>query len=667
MPTRDEETLRIDELRRLLTRANEAYYQQADPVMSDREFDQLMAELIQLEAHHPDLADSASPSRVVGGGTIDGFKTVAHSQPMLSIDNTYSVEDVRGWYARIIKTLDGEQPVLACDPKIDGVAVAIRYENHQFALAVTRGDGVKGDDITAQVRRLIEVPLALPTDAPGSLEVRVEIFMPNDAFDRVNEAREKNGDQLFANARNATAGTLKSLDTSVVTDRGLACLVHGVAVAPEGMADGYADFIEQISRWGLPTSDLVKRCESIEEVIDAIEAFGAKKNQLEYGVDGMVVRVDGFAQQSMLGATAKAPRWCVAFKYPAEQGRTRLTRVDWQVGKNGTLTPRATMDPVPLAGTVVRHATLHNIEEIRRKDIREGDLVVVEKAGEIIPQVVSAVANERSGQEKVIVPPEACPACEGVVEQEGPKLYCLNPECPAQLRERITWFVGRNQMNIDGLGEKVVDQLLDAGLVRHLSDLYQLRAEDLLPLDRMGAQSVENLLEAIDASRQRGLSRVLASVGIRNIGRSAARTLAAHFDDYEALMAASVESLQELPDFGEITARVLHDFLHSPKGEAVFRGLQNAGVSLASDSKSAGGESPVSGKTIVITGTLESTDRRSLTDRLESMGAKVSGSISSKTDLLIAGEKAGSKLAKATSLGVEVWTEEQMIEILGSA
>ena len=667
MPTRDEETLRIVELRGLLTGANEAYYQQAAPVMTDREFDELMAELIRLEGAHPELADSNSPSRVVGGGTINGFETIDHSHPMLSIDNTYSVEDVRGWYARIIKGLEGRQPVLACDPKIDGVAVAIRFENRRFSRAVTRGDGVKGDDITAQVRRLTGVPLSLPSEAPASLEVRGEIFMPNEAFEKVNLAREKNGDQLFANARNATAGTLKSLDTSVVSDRGLACLVHGVAIVPDGLAGGYVEFIEQIARWGLPTSDLVKRCDSIEEVIDAIEQFGLSRDGLGYGVDGMVVRVDDFSSQSMLGATSKAPRWCVAFKYPAEQGRTRLTRVDWQVGKNGTLTPRATMDPVPLAGTVVQHATLHNIEEIRRKDIRTGDLVVVEKAGEIIPQVVSAVTGERSGDECVIDPPDTCPACDGLVQQEGPKLYCLNPECPAQLRERIAWFVGRNQMNIDGLGEKVVEQLLEAGLIHHLSDLYALGSEDLLPLERMGEQSVENLLEAIDASRGRGLARVLASVGIRNIGRSAARTLASHFDDYDALMAASMESLQALPDFGEITARVLHEFLHSPKGLAMFSGLQQAGVNLTVESAADGVQSPVSGKTVVITGSLESTDRRSLTERLESMGAKVSGSISAKTDLLIAGEKAGSKLTKANSLGVEVWSEAQLIENLGSA
>lgn len=667
MPTRDEETLRIDELRSLLTRANEAYYLHAAPEMSDREFDELMAELIQLESGRPELADPDSPSRVVGGGTIDGFDTIPHSHPMLSIDNTYSVEDVRNWYARIIKTLEVESPGLACDPKIDGVAVAIRFENQRLVRAVTRGDGVNGDDITAQVRRIISVPLTLPSEAPDSLEVRGEIFMPNEAFERVNESREENGDQLFANARNATAGTLKSLDTSVVSERGLACIIHGVAVVPDGMAEGHVEFIEKIATWGLPICDQVVRCQSIEQAIESIETFGQRRNDLGYGVDGMVVRVDGFRSQGLLGSTSKAPRWCVAFKYPAEQRTTRLTRVDWQVGKNGTLTPRATMDPVQLAGTVVRHATLHNIEEIRRKDIRVGDMVVVEKAGEIIPQVVSAVVSARTGQERAMESPVSCPACDGAVEPEGPKLYCLNPECPAQLRERIAWFVGRNQMDIDGLGEKVVDQLLEAGLVHHLSDLYQLSSEDLLPLERMGIQSVENLLEAIDASRQRGLARVMGSVGIRNIGRSAARTIAAHFDGYEALMGASVESLQELPDFGEITARVLHEFLHSSKGEAVFRGLQEAGVSLEAESAGIGVDSPVMGKTIVITGTLETTDRRSLTDRLESMGAKLSNSISSKTDLLIAGEKAGSKLAKANSLGVEVWSEARMIEILGSA
>ena len=666
MARRDEETSRIHELRAVLREANEAYYIRAEPTLTDREFDELLAELGQLEAGRPDLADPDSPTRVVGGGTIEGFQTVPHSRPMLSIDNTYSVEDVRSWHARVLKGLDGATPTLCCDPKIDGVAVAIRYEDRKLAIAVTRGDGVKGDDITAQVRRITALPLQLPDTAPEQIEVRGEIFMPNKAFERVNADRTQAGDELFANARNATAGTLKSLDTSVVARRGLSCIIHGLGDGPAEVFGRYSAFIEQISEWGLPISDRVRPVASIDQVIERIESFGLERGDLPYGIDGMVIRIDEFSLQDRLGATSKAPRWCVAFKYPAEQGITALLQVDWQVGKNGTLTPRATMEPVPLAGTTVQHATLHNIEEIRRKDIRVGDQVVVEKAGEIIPQVVSAVESSRSGSEQVITPPSSCPACNGVVEQEGPKLFCINPECPAQLRERIAWFVGRNQMDIDGMGEKVVDQLLEADLISHFSDLYRLTSEDLLPLDRMGETSVTNLLKAIDESRSRGLERVLAAVGIRNIGRSGARTLALHFTDIDSLMAATHEQLEQLPDFGGITAGILYDFLHSDMGQEVLRGLREVGVDLTAERAVVDEDSPVSGKTIVITGTLVSTGRDELKRRLEGMGAKVTGSVSAKTDLLIAGEKAGSKLSKAQDLGVEVWDEDTMISRIGA-
>ncbi|MBG80975.1 MAG: DNA ligase (NAD(+)) LigA [Phycisphaerae bacterium] len=667
MASRNIDIGRIEELRALLTEANDAYYLRNDPTMSDGEFDRLLAELSELEHANPHLADPDSPTRVVGGGTIKGFRTVPHSRPMQSIDNTYSVDDIRSWYERVVKGLDGARPQLTCDPKIDGVAVAIRYESGRLSLALTRGDGRKGDDITAQVRRIAAVPLQLSGEFPDQLEVRGEIFMPVDSFDRVNQQREADGEPLFANARNATAGTLKSLDTSVVSKRGLDCIVHGLGDISDLEAEGYGDFITNVKSWGLPASDLVQPCESIDDAVAAIQEFDTQRHGLPYAVDGMVVRVDGFQQQESLGSTSKAPRWCVAYKYPAEQGQTRLLSVQWQVGKNGTLTPRATMEAVALAGTTVQHATLHNIEEIRRKDIRVGDQVLVEKAGEIIPQVVAVVESSRTGDELAIQPPERCPECNGQVEQEGPKLYCINPECPAQLRERIAWFVGRDQMDIDGLGEKVVDQLIEAGLIRHFADLYRLKEDDLLPLERMGSQSVRNLLAAIEASKSRGLARVLAAVGIRNIGRSASRTLAAEFKDYESLHEASIEALQSLPDFGEITAGVLHEFLHSPMGQEVFDGLEEVGVSLISEAGPSAGESPFAGKTIVITGTLESTDRRELTGRLESMGAKVAGSVSAKTDLLIAGEKAGSKLSKAESLGVEVWDERKLLEVIGSA
>ena len=403
--------------------------------------------------------------------------------------------------------------------------------------------------------------------------------MPNDAFERVNQIRENNGDQLFANARNATAGTpSRSIPPSSSIGAGLHRAWRGGAI-PEGMPDGYVDFIQLIAGWGLPTSDLVRRCDSIDEAVDVVEQFSQTRNELNYGVDVMVVRVDEFNSQSLLGATSKAPRWCVAFKYPAEQGRTRLTRVDWQVGKNGTLTPRATMDPVPLAGTVVQHATLHNIEEIRRKDIRTGDMVVVEKAGEIIPQVVSVVVADRSGTELVIEPPDICPACDGLVEQEGPKLYCVNPECPAQLRERIAWFVGRNQMNIDGLGEKVVDQLLQAGLIHHLSDLYALRAEDLLPLAAWAHRFRISWRRSMPVVRG-GFARVLCSWAYGTWVDLPLVFSPITSGTTETLMDASVSPSSHFPTLVKSRLGFFMSSPHSTKGKAVFAGLKDAGVGL---------------------------------------------------------------------------------------
>lgn len=658
------ELKRIDELRSLLTLANTAYYEHNAPTMSDREFDSLLVELERLEAAHPEAWSDQSPTRVVGGGVVGSFETVQHAAAMQSIDNTYTIGEVRAWHDRV--TGDGERPLLSCDPKIDGVAVSLRYERGRLVRGVTRGDGVRGDDITAQVKRIRDVPVHLRGDPPAVLEVRGELFMPNAVFEQVNDEREAEGEPLFANARNLTAGTLKSLDTGIVARRRLSFLAHGRGEVDGLASTGYAAFQEAIGQLGIPISPLLRSTCDVDELIEWIEGFAQQRDQLDYGVDGMVVRVDAFPLQARLGATSKAPRWCIAFKYPAEQGRTVLERVDWQVGRNGTLTPRATMAPIELAGTVVSHATLHNIEEIRRKDIRIGDSVWVEKAGEIIPQVVSVITEARGGDEQRIEPPAVCPACGGPVGPEGPRVFCLNPECPAQLRERIAWFAGRGQMDIDGLGEKVVDQLVDAKLVSHLADLYAIRVEDLVPLERFGQQSAENLVAAIDGSRSRGLSRLLAAIGIRQTGRSAARTLAMHFEDLTALQRASEEELAELPDFGGITAGLLYGFLHSGIGEDLFDRLVAAGVDVRSDLYQVGdGESSWSGKRVVLTGTLEAFNRRELTERLEALGAKVSGTVSAKTDLVIAGAKAGSKLEKAKTLGVDVWDERQLAAALG--
>jgi DNA ligase (NAD+) len=706
---------RIDELRDLLDRANRAYYVEAQPIMSDRDYDLLMKELIELEARHPDRFDSNSPSQRIGDQPIDAFRTVAHAVPMMSIDNTYSIDDLRAWHDRVVKGLSADADLFGgeasnqidfyCDPKIDGVAINLRYEHGVLVHAVTRGDGTKGDDVTAQARTIRAIPLRLTTPpagqasvrrasrppsskhpVPSILEIRGEIYMPNKEFERINREREAAGEVVFANARNSTAGTLKNLDPKVAASRRLSFSAHGRGEVKGLQAVETASaFFAAIKAMGVPVSALARTCRGIEEVIQAVEAFRGVRGSLPYGVDGMVIRVDRFDLQDQLGVTSKSPRWCIAYKYPAEQGVTKLLQVDWQVGKNGTLTPRATMAPVFLAGTTVSHATLHNIEEIKRKDIRIGDTVIIEKAGEIIPQVVSVVLDQRTGKEKRIEAPAKCPACSAPTEQDGPKTFCVNPECPAQFREKLKWFVGRGQMDIDGLGEKLVDQLVDAGFVHHFADIFSLSRAQLLDLERMGEKSADNLLAAIEESKSRGLSRVLAGLGIPQIGNTAAKTLARHFPDAAALLKATKDDIIELPDFGEVTSETLAAFLHSPAGKDTFARLAQAGVDLTSptykpsvlgrdtlEPSPAGrgqgeGASLFSGKTIVITGTFESFEREALKERLEALGAKVTGSVSKKTDLVLVGESAGSKLDKARELGIETWDEKQLIKTLAAA
>ena len=665
---------RVASLRELLERANRAYYVDADPIMSDLDFDTRLKELEQLEQAHPELADPDSPTRRVGGEPVTGFESATHAVPMTSIDNTYSVEDLRAWHERVLKGLDdlAEAGVgLVCDPKIDGVAISLRYEAGRLVSATTRGDGTTGDVITGNVRAIRSIPTRLAVEAPPAVvEIRGEIVMPDASFERVNVERESAGDPLFANARNSTAGTLKSLDPGVTASRGLRFIAHGRGETIGVETGTYSGFLDLIRSWGVPANVHSKAFDSIEEVVGRVEAFREERAGLAYGVDGMVVRVDRFDLQAELGATAKAPRWAIAFKYPAEQAVTSLLEVEWQVGKGGTLTPRATMEPVHVAGTTVRHATLHNIEEIRRKDLRIGDRVIIEKAGEIIPQVVAAIVDDRTGGEREIEGPAACPACDGGVEHEGPKIFCISPECPAQFREKLKWFVGRDQMDVDGLGEKLIDQLVDADLVHHFADLFRLERDDLLGLERMGEKSADNLLEGLEAARSRGLSRVLAGMGIRHIGASASKVLARSFPDAEALMAASVETLEELPDFGEITARSLHEHLATPPTRDAFRRLAEVGVSLVSElhrdpeDDAEPVESPFTGKTVVITGTFEAFGRKELAERLEGLGATVTGSVSKKTDLVVAGEKAGSKLKKAADLGIETWDEARLVTAL---
>jgi len=704
---------RAEQLREEIRRHNRLYYVHAQPEVSDAEYDQLLKELEQIEADHPELNTQDSPTQRVGGEPIEGFETVAHTLPMQSIDNTYSQDELKAWYDRTVKALekhnkqkptdspsagllwdsdhddDNDEPAprlhMVLEPKIDGVALELRYEAGQLARAITRGDGEKGDDITNNIRTVEAIPLRLAdekADPPETIEARGEIYMPDDVFARINEQRQKDGQEKFANPRNATAGTLKQKDPANVA-RGLRFFAHGRgALEPAADSDAPAnhpDFLQLCRDLGLPTNPEIAEATSLDQVWDYIESFDKKRSELGYGTDGIVVKVADFAAQEALGSTSKAPRWCIAYKFAAEQARTRLKSVDWQVGKTGKLTPRATMDPVFLAGTTVSHATLHNFGEIKRKDIRVGDSVVIEKAGEIIPQVVSPVKEQRPKNTQPINPPENCPECGSDVNIERPDgetetaRYCPNPDCPAQFRERLIHFVGRNQMDIDALGEKTIHQLCDADLIGSLGDIYALheKRERLLELERMGEKKADNLIKGIDESRGRGLARVLAGLTIRHVGGTGAKALAQHFGDIDTLANASVEDLNAIDDIGPITAESVHQFFHSDAGEHVIQELKDAGVDLTHQGPpaSAGGaeDSPFTGKTIVLTGSLESYDRKELADKLESLGAKVTSSVSKNTDIVIVGESPGSKRDKAEKLGVELWDEAKLLDALGES
>jgi DNA ligase (NAD+) len=676
---------RIGALRDELARADRAYYADAKPFLTDRQYDEKLAELRALEAAHPELDDPASPTKRLGDQPSAGFPTVAHAVPMLSIDNTYNAAEVRAWATRVEKGLaegdglfGGAGVRYVCDPKIDGIALAVRYERGVLKRAVTRGDGTKGDDVTPNVRAIRAVPLRLGEGAPEVLEVRGEAYIPNEEFARINAEREAEGEEPFMNPRNACAGTLKNLDPRITAARKLGFVAHGRGeIAPESFASSYTEYLARIRALGVPTSDAVA-CDSVDAVLAAIEAFRARMHTLPFMADGMVVRIDSFAHQRALGITAKFVRWAIAYKYPAERKTTILNDVEAQVGKTGKITPRAHLEPVLLAGTVVKHASLHNYGLVAAKGLRIGDTVIVEKAGEIIPQVIGFVKGSPRGKKKIPAP-EVCPACGGPVEIERDDTEaetarrCVNPECPAQIREKLIWFAGRGQMDIDGLGEKTIDQIRESGKIPldHFADVFRLAAhrDALLALDRMGEKKVDNLLAGVEAAKQRPLGRVLGSLGIRHIGGANAKLLARRFATIEDLQRASAADIEAVEGFGPIRAEVIHRYLASEVGRRTFRSLREVGLSLENPDVRAGAAAPsdsvFAGKTIVLTGTLESYERGALSEVLEGLGAKVTGTVSKKTHLVIAGENAGSKLDKARELGIEVWDEPRLLRELG--
>lgn len=805
----------IVKLREEIARHDHAYYVEARPIISNDEYDKLFQRLKDIEAAHPDLITPDSPTQRVSETPLEGFAHVTHAVPMMSIDNTYNEGQLREWDARVAKGLDGAAYEYLVDPKIDGVSASLRYENGRLVLAATRGDGRVGDDITANVKTIRSVPLALHgKEWPAVMEVRGEVYWPREAFDKHNAKREKAGEEPFANPRNATTGTLKSLDSKAVADRGLAFMAHGFGQIEGARFETAAELFTAMKRWGIAVSIHQKVLKGIDDVVRFVTEWDAKRRTLGYETDGLVIKVNQLEQREVLGATSRFPRWCIAYKYAAEQAETVLKDVDFQVGKLGTITPRAVMEPTQLSGTIVRHASLHNFDQVERLDARIGDTVIVEKAGEIIPQVVRVVTEKRPKDARKIVPPTKCPVCSGEVEKDEGGVYirCINPSCPAQLKERLRFFCGRDQMDIEGAGEVLIGKLVDLGWLRSLDNVYGLymRGEELAELvvsfkafgnekteallssienirasnvstilanlkflklggnatrelamefkaidelaravrdasrnhrlfsathvqglsswfcpvgedkvirlgklagvkglkfkwageglvrrlveeqlvsdfydffllhehkstlstlefpSRFGEQATTSLLKQIEKSKSQPLSRVLSALNIRHVGTSTAELIAERFESMERIAEADEDSLQEVEGIGPEVAKSIRLFFTSEAGARTWQSLRDAGVNMRQPKSKKSGPQPLAGMTLVVTGALEKFSRQDIEKLIKELGGKTSGSVSKKTDYLVVGKDAGSKLNKAQGLGVKSLSENEFITMFVS-
>ncbi len=682
MPGRESPEERIRRLRAEIAWHDQLYFVHATPEISDEAYDRLMRELRDLEAQHPELHSPDSPTQRVGELPVEGFESVAHRLPMLSVDNTYSLTELAEFDARLRKALPEDTAFrYVVEPKIDGVALALRYEGGRLARALTRGDGKKGDDVTANARTLRSIPLQLAGEGwPDVLEVRGEVYWPRPDFERINEQRLADGLEPFKNPRNATSGTLKQLDPKNVAGRGLRFLCHGLGeIEPAVAYDTQSDLFAALRAWGIPTNPLGRICADLDSVNAFVQEWETLRDTVDYDTDGLVIKVDELVLRQQLGNTSKAPRWCIAYKYAAEQAETILRKVDFQVGKLGTITPRANFDPVELAGTTVRRATLHNFDQVARLDLHIGDVITVEKAGEIIPQVVGVDPKQRPKGAEPIRPPKTCPECGGEVAQDegGVAIRCINPACPAQLVERLKFFVGRDQMDIEMAGEVLIVALVEKGLVKSYADLYRLheRAEELpaLPVSvnsrtgseiKLGEKRAAKLLESLEASKRRPLHRLVAALNIRHIGVNAAELLAEAFPTLDELAAAECEALQEIDGIGPEMAASVFDWFRSEAGRKIIADLQSVGVNPTQPKRQRSASQPLAGKTLVVTGTLTKYSRKEIEGLIKQHGGKASSSVTSKTDYLVAGEKAGSKLAKAEKLGVQVLSEDAFEAIL---
>lgn len=656
---------RIESLRQELDEHNRRYYVLAQPTVSDREYDERLRELAGLEAAYPEFASPESPTQRVGGEPLAEFATVTHRLPMLSLDNTYSYEELREFDGRVRKAV--AKPVYLAGLKIDGVAVSLRYEGGRLALAATRGDGTRGDDITVNIRTIRSVPLVLRQERSGfrEFEVRGEVYLPRRRFEAINRERDEEGLPPFANPRNAAAGTLKLLDPGEVAKRGLDCCIHTIPVPPARESVSDHEVLAVLTELGFRVVP-GRVLPDIEAVIEYCESWVGRRHELDFDVDGVAVKLDRFPDREELGATGKSPRWAVAYKYPPEERETVVREIELNVGRTGAVTPVAVMDPVPLSGTTVTHATLHNFAELERLDVRIGDTVLVHKAGEIIPQVLRVAKDRRPRGARKYRRPEACPACSAPLFREGEEVAwrCVNASCPAMLKARLLHFAGRSAMDIEGMGEKLVDQLVRSGLVRSIADLYRLEPGQLVGLERMGEKSAANLCAAIDRSRERPLSRALFGLGIRHVGAQAARLLVRRFGSVTALAGAAAEAIAEQPGIGPKVAESVRNFFADRENRELVERLRAVGLRL--EEGVAVGPRPLAAKKFVLTGALEGFTREQATELVLALGGSVSSSVSKKTDYLVAGSAPGSKYDKARELGVTILDEAGFRELTGA-